>query len=537
MKYRHFFVIALTLLSLNIVNAAEPELDPAEVAIGERLFLETRFAQAYYANNKQSDPALDYTLTTIEPLRGPFAGKTMNCRACHMVDEHKDAPQAGMRTYADYTHHSPIPDRNDGHHRTERNSMSLVNISIAGRYGKIFHFDGEFNSMEDLVMGTLTGRNYGWLADESEKAIKHIASIIRTDDGTGELAREFGGRYRKIFTGTAKDIPDQFRLPADYRIDITSASDQQIFQSVAKLIAAYVNQLTFAMDKSGNYSGSPYDQFLIRNGLPRKPDEGETPSAYSQRLLKAVSRLSAPRFVSGKENRFSFHKQKFVFSADELKGMKLFFTRGDKNRKGGNCVSCHTAPHFSDFLFHNTGLTQIDYDENHGTGSFMQLHIPDLQMRNMNPDRYLPASAGYPVASSRFRRPTNIDKPGYTDLGLWNVFANPAMPGPQTKLYKMLCDRFKASGNKSCSEKELLPMTIAAFKTPVLRDLGHSNPYMHNGQFNILQEAVSFYITSSALAKSGILRNRDRELDKINIEQKDIEYLAAFLNSLNEDYE
>jgi len=64
-------VVVLGLISI-ISCSAEIEIDanehdPAEIAIGERLFLETRFAQAYYANPGKADPALQYTLTMDQP--------------------------------------------------------------------------------------------------------------------------------------------------------------------------------------------------------------------------------------------------------------------------------------------------------------------------------------------------------------------------------------------------------------------------------------------------------------------------------------
>jgi hypothetical protein len=72
------------------------DADPPEVAIGERLFLETRFAQFFFANAKGNanavlpagDPVMDTTQTTGASLPGPFAGQSMNCRNCHFVDEH-----------------------------------------------------------------------------------------------------------------------------------------------------------------------------------------------------------------------------------------------------------------------------------------------------------------------------------------------------------------------------------------------------------------------------------------------------------------
>ena len=530
-------LIAALFISLSGWIHAEEETDPPEIAIGERLFLETRFAQSYHANPGKADPALSQTITTTEPLQGPFAGKTMNCRACHLVDEHQNAPGGGMRTYADFAHQSPVPNRNDGHHRTGRNSMVLVNIALPGKYGELFHFDGEFNSMQDLVHATLTGRNYGWKPAELQAAIKHIATVIRNDNGQGELAREFGGSYTKILTGTDKAISAEFRLPAEYRVAVKTATDQQIVDAVAKLIAAYVMDLAYQKDNQGHYTGSPYDHFLALNNLPRKPGPDEKPASYSQRVLKAVNKLNKPQFVKANKQSFAYHKQSFAFGKKELAGMKLFFTAGDQKRSGGNCINCHTAPHFSDFSFHNTGLTQVSYDEAHGAGAFDKLSIPKLAARNKNHNTYLPATASHPEATERFRSTIDHDRPGLVDLGMWNIYANPDYPKPQQKLHRILCDEARLHGIKQCTQGALLQLSIASFKTPVLRDLGHSNPYMHNGQFTTLQEAVAFYITSSELARSKTLRNADPRLANIKLATTDIDKLVAFIQSLNEDYD
>ena len=513
------------------------QADPAEVTIGERLFLETRFAQAWHANPNKAEPALEYTVTTKDPIRGAFAGHTINCRACHMVDEHVNDTNGGMRSYADFAHRSLVPQRKDGQHVTARNSMSLVNISISREYDTVFHFDGEFNTMQDLVIGTLTDRNYGWLKNEREIAIKHIANVIRKDDGKGELAQEFGGSYKRILAGKDDNIKAEFHLPSEYRIDVAKANDEAIVIAVAKLISAYVSALRFTRDENGEYDASPYDQFLKRNQLPRKPVKDETVAAYSQRLARAVDKLKSPGFITDKSGKFASHQQKFVFGQKELAGMKLFFTKGSAKVRGGNCIACHAAPDFSDFGFHNTGLSQVTYDEAHGEDAFNKLDIPDLQTRNQKYDIYLPATVKHPSASSKYRSMIDRDKQGKIDLGLWNIFANPDVPAPQTKLKKIMCRQVGQQLVTDCSEASLLPFTIASFKTPVLRDLGHSAPYMHSGQFTNLKEAIGFYVTSSNLTKKNQLRNAAPELEHINLTTKDIDALVAFVKALNEDYE
>src|SRR5262245_38366136 len=270
---------------------AEEGADPAQVAIGERLFLESRFAQFFFANaggNPNAtlaigDPVMDATVATGSPFPGAFTGASMNCRACHLVDEHSGTAGAGNRTYADFARRSPVPAREDGRTVTPRNSPPLVNAALP-RPGLLLHFDGEFPAIEDLVRETLLGRNFGWLPAERAQAIAHIARVIRGDDGQGALALQFGGAYSVVLKATDPAIPREFRLPKAFRINAASASDGALVDVVARLVAAYVRSLTFARDEAGLFSGSPYDAFLRKNGLPRAPRAGESDLEYSRRL-------------------------------------------------------------------------------------------------------------------------------------------------------------------------------------------------------------------------------------------------------------
>ena len=153
------------------------------------------------------------------PLPGPFAGQSINCRSCHFVTEFQGVGGAGNRTYADFTTRSPIPtgqSQPNGFDHTPRNAMQMVG-SFTPRTGPLFlHFDGEFASGEDLVVGTMTGRNFGWLPTQSSQAIAHIAQVIRHDDGSSQLAAERlnGLSYAVLFKGTdPRMIPTDFSRP------------------------------------------------------------------------------------------------------------------------------------------------------------------------------------------------------------------------------------------------------------------------------------------------------------------------------------
>jgi cytochrome c peroxidase len=229
-----------------------------------------------------------------------------------------------------------------------------------------------------------------------------------------------------------------------------------------------------------------------------------------------------------------------VFDAEELLGLRIFLREASDEQRPqgksggvGNCVACHPAPFFTDFSFHDTGVTQTEYDGAHGGGAFAALAIPSRSERAADPAAFLPATPKHPLGTGRFRAAADAGNPELTDLGAWNILFNSDFPKSQGPLRKAIV---RANGAKLAKDA-LLDAAIARFKTPGLRDLGHSNPYMHNGAFDTLEDVVAFYRQVSAQQLVGSLRNGDPRLAGIDLSPDDVAPLAAFLRSLNEDYE
>jgi hypothetical protein len=488
-------------------------------------------------------------VTTGTPLPGPFAGESINCRVCHMDVEHKGVPGGGGRNYSDFARRSPIPARDDGQTVTVRNAQQLINASLPRAGAFALHFDGEFATVEDLVKTTLTGRNFGWYPDERPLAVAHLARVIREDDGSGRLAQAFGGgSYAGILAGYDSLLPRQEPIPVSRQLDVHRASDEQLLQVVVGFIADYVRSLTASQDEDGAFNLSPYDVFLRKNDLPVAPRRGETPARYARRLARRVARLRAPVFVDEADGRFELHEQAFRFGSEELAGLRTFLARHPKKGAGrrerarggvGNCAACHPPPVFSDFGFHNTGVSQREYDALHGEGAFAALVVPDLATRNADPGTWLPPSAAHPRAPAPFRAVPSADRPGVTDLGLWNVYANPDVgdAGREAAVRVAIC---ASLGRRDCrrrSPARLLEAAIALFKTPGLRDLSHADPYLHDGSRDTLADVVRFYVDSATLARAGRLRNGSAELRGMALTEADVGPLAAFLHALNEDFE
>jgi cytochrome c peroxidase len=506
--------------------------DPPVSIVGQIFYRETRFAQYFWAHaggdvNRAltaGDPVMARTQTTTGSFTGPYAGRSMNCAACHLIAEQASASGGGMRSYTDFARRSPIPDRGDGKTLTVRNSPTMVG-PMRPHDSLFLHLDGEFTTAEDLVRATLTGRNFGWLPTEHDTAVQHIASVIRGDNGTGPLGLYTGGlSYAVLLAGKDPRIPPFIRLPGPYTIDVATATDVQILDALARLIGQYLANLRFLRNDLGLYIGSPYDQFLLKNQIPGKPLPGQTAADYTAQLTATIDGLTAPQFLDGSEGAFLLHgNQPFQFGPAELDGLKIFLGRGQ-------CAGCHPPPELTDFAFHNTGAAQEEYDALHGAGAFAALAVPTLAQRRADPNRFLPASAAHPNALAIFKAIPTAADPSLTDLGLWNVFANDDLPLAQAPLTALLCP---AGG---CTPDTLLPRTIALFKTPGLRDLEDAPPFLHNGRADTIEAVVQHYIDMAALARAGKLRNADPRLASVDLAAADIAPLAAFLRSLTEDY-
>ena len=72
------------------------------------------------------------------------------------------------------------------------------------------------------------------------------------------------------------------------------------------------------------------------------------------------------------------------------------------------------------------------------------------------------------------------------------------------------------------------PKDIGAFKTPTLRDVAHTAPYMHDGRFDTLEAVVDFY-------DAGGIENpfKDRDIAVLDLSDEDKTNLVAFLRSLS----
>ena len=345
--------------------------DSAEVLIGERLFLEQRFSHFYYSQTKTSndvnvplkhgDPSLNKTVRFfgLPPYQIPFtkssfSGGAYSCRSCHMVDEHLPQKELGMRSYADFASKSPITVRDNNKIVTARNSPILVSSTIP-RENFILHFDGEFATTKDLIIGTLTDNNLGWKKSELDIAEKHICHVIKNDNGNDHFANIISSfSYAELFSGlthSGESVPTEYLIDDNHRLNLEVSSCDEILRQLATFIEIYIDDLSFSKDEN---IISPYDQFLKLNNLPTQPLPNESDKEYTNRLLELIYHLERSnklKFVIKNPNTesgtFRHHDQPYKFTEYELAGLKIFFNQSTNSETAkGNCVSLSSGTSF-----------------------------------------------------------------------------------------------------------------------------------------------------------------------------------------------
>ena len=172
-------------------------------------------------------------------------------------------------------------------------------------------------------------------------------------------------------------------------------------------------------------------------------------------------------------DRWFYAKEENALTESAQRGYQLF------SGKAG-CNACHLVDDhyalFTDHQLHNTGL---------GYQQTMEKTPKTLKVQ-VAPGVFVDV-AGDTIASVSEEKPA--------DLGLYEITQNPA-------------DRWK-------------------YKTPTLRNINLTAPYMHNGQFQTLKQVIEFY------NQGGIANENLSPLIKpLNLSNTEKQDLLAFLNSL-----
>ena len=203
---------------------------------------------------------------------------------------------------------------------------------------------------------------------------------------------------------------------------------------------------------------------------------GEVTAHSEDRLLSNLGKSIAAyeRRIVSRDSAFDRFVAEFP-NGDQLdepakRGLQLFVGRG-------RCVLCHAGPNFSDGEFHNIGL----------------LRNPDL-----------------PRDSGRFEGGRRVKTERFNGSGEFSDDRSPAAN---------IRTRYLAVKMNNLGE----------FKTPSLRNVAETAPYMHDGRFGTLREVLEFY---SELPGEPPLGHREETLVPLEFSDREMDDLEAFLRSL-----
>ncbi len=158
-----------------------------------------------------------------------------------------------------------------------------------------------------------------------------------------------------------------------------------------------------------------------------------------------------------------------------VRGARLFVGRA-------SCNECHFGPTFSDGRFHNTGVPQ--------TGAT----VPALD-------------------DGRLSAVSKVMAVEFNAAGLYSDAPDGA--------------RLQAAAAALAADPEA---ARGAFKTPGLRGVARTAPYMHTGAFASLREVVVFYRDGGGA--SGFSGTKDVAMQPLLLSDRDVDDLVAFLESL-----
>ena len=156
------------------------------------------------------------------------------------------------------------------------------------------------------------------------------------------------------------------------------------------------------------------------------------------------------------------------YIAGDRNAMNAMAKKGLELFKGkARCIMCHNGPNFNDGSFHNTGLPET---------------------------KTLQTDSGCITARRFFGRGVGFEKLD-KDYG-----------------------RYLITKNESDKGK---------FKTPTLRDIVNTSPYMHNGFFYDLEEVIEYFNKGG-----GDDPNKDKILEPLGLTDEEKQALIEFLKSL-----
>lgn len=195
---------------------------------------------------------------------------------------------------------------------------------------------------------------------------------------------------------------------------------------------------------------------------------GKAISAYERKIVSRNSRFD--RFIEDIQSGLGDSP---ALTAPEKQGLKLFIGVGA-------CHECHSGANLADGKYHNIGVSQEG------------MHLPEVDN------------------------------------------------GRRDGIDGVLADEFNCASKwsdhpdkSSCAVQSLEARAadLGAFRTPTLRDITRTAPYMHTGRLATLEEVIDFYDKGGD--ETGFVGTRDDNIGRLNLTDAERAQLLLFLKALD----
>ena len=194
---------------------------------------------------------------------------------------------------------------------------------------------------------------------------------------------------------------------------------------------------------------------------------GKALAAFERTILPAPTRFDAYVAALAADDQTTMRD---LMTEDEIAGLRLFIGKA-------KCINCHNGPLLSNHEFHNTAV---------------------------------PGAPGVPLERGRIEGAQKLLADPFNCLGPFSD----AEPEECTQLRFLVTEGATLEGG---------------FKTPTLRNVAETGPFMHAGQFATLSEVIRHY-NDAGFAIVG-----HNELTPLGLSNEEMGQLEAFLHTLTEE--
>lgn len=370
--------------------------------------------------------------------------------------------------------HSPLPDA------PANATNAFADDERAAQLGRRLFFDPRFSSNGSISCATCHDPALGFadgkqVAEALGRSPRHTQSLWNVAHQRWHF---WDGRVDSLWAQAVQPLENELEMGGD-RVALAHALRthaelrapyEELFGPLPDTSTwpAHAKPMPNAPSDARHVAWSSMQEVERRAASRVAANFGKALEAYQRKLVRRDAPFDrfARALAQADENSSS------ALGHDAQRGLALFIGKA-------NCRSCHGGPNFSDGEFHNIGVPPLD--------------------------------GGKPTDPGRF-------------AGARAVLAD------EFNARSEFSDARTGEAVLELDTLEVNPQSFGEHRTPSLRNVALSPPYMHQGQFATLRDVLRFYSTLEGATQVG--HHQEQTLQPLELSEREIDDLVAFLESL-----